>query len=183
VYATDILGWGSTGYGILSSSMQAGALLMSLVLVMRPQVQRTGRALILSVVAFGLLTVGFGVSREFALSVLLYGLIGAADQISVVMRQTIVQLATPDELRGRVTSVNQVFVQASGQVGAMWTGFFATVTSATFALATGGLGAALIAVGVAVFMPELWRHRFSAHPVAISRRDSDREKEEPVAVG
>jgi MFS family permease len=185
LYATDILHAGSAGFGILTSSMQVGALVTSLILVMRPQVHRTGRALILTVIGFGLTTVAFGVSREFALSVVLYGLIGAFDQISVVMRQTIVQLATPDELRGRVTSVNQVFVQASSQVGAMWIGFFATITSATFALVSGGLGAAVIAVGVATFMPELWRHTFSAKPIEISKRPDDHEAEEKdlVAAG
>lgn len=178
LYATDILDAGPRGYGILSSSMQVGALMTSLILVMRPQVQRTGRALILTVVGFGLTTVAFGVSREFALSVALYGMIGAFDQVSVVMRQTIVQLATPDELRGRVTSVNQVFIQASSQIGAMWTGTFATLTTATFALVSGGLGAAAVAVAVAVLMPELWRHRFMTEPVKLTEdRDEEQEKE------
>ena len=81
--------------------------------------------LVLMVVGFGLSTVAFGFSREFVLSVFLYGLIGAFDQVSVVMRQTIVQLGTPDELRGRVSAVNQVFVQASSQIGGMESGFAA----------------------------------------------------------
>jgi MFS family permease len=183
VYATDILDAGPSGYGILSSSMQAGALIMSLLLVMRPPVHRTGRALILTVVAFGLTTVGFGLSREFALSVLLYGAIGAFDQISVVMRQTIVQLGTPDELRGRVSSVHQVFVQASSQIGAMWTGTFATLTTATFALVSGGFGAAAIAVIVAMTMPELWRYRFTSEPLEASDKDDAKGEKDLVAAG
>jgi MFS family permease len=183
VYATDILDAGPSGYGILSSSMQVGALVMSLVLVMRPPVHRTGRALIVTVVAFGITTVGFGLSREFALSVLLYGWIGAFDQVSVVMRQTIVQLGTPDELRGRVSSVHQVFVQASSQIGAMWTGTFATLTTATFALVSGGLGAAAVAIVIAVAMPELWRYRFTSEPLDAAMPDEPLEKKELVKAG
>jgi hypothetical protein len=181
VYATDILDAGPSGYGILSSSMQAGALIMSLVLVMRTPIHRTGRALVLTVVAFGLTTVAFGLSREFALSVVLYGSIGAFDQVSVVMRQTIVQLGTPDELRGRVSSVHQVFVQASSQIGAMWTGTFATLTTATFALVSGGFGAALIAAIVAVTMPELWRYRFTSEPLRAAPNDEPRGEKDLVA--
>ena len=164
VYA-DILDAGAGGYGILRASMQVGAFAMSFLLVLRPPVQRTGRALILTVVLFGLLTMAFGVSREFWLSAVLYGLIGAADQISVVMRQTTIQMATPDELRGRVSSVNQVFVQASSQIGAMESGFVAALTSATFAVVSGGAGAVIVAGLVAWRLPQLYRYVVSRPPV------------------
>jgi MFS family permease len=158
VYASTILDAGATGFGLLSSSMQIGAFLMSFLLVMRPPVRRTGRTLVLTVIIYGALTVAFGFSREFILSLVLYGLIGAADQVSVVMRQTTIQLSTPDELRGRVSAVNQVFIQASGQIGAMESGFVAALTSATFAVVSGGAAAMAIAAGIGWRMPQLWRY-------------------------
>jgi sugar phosphate permease len=138
--------------------MQIGAFAVSFVLVMRPPVTRTGRALVWTVVAYGLLTIAFGLSRDLMLSLVLYGLIGAADQVSVVMRQTTIQMATPDELRGRVSSVHQVFVQASGQVGAMESGFVAALTTATFAVVSGGAGAIAVAALIGWRMPRLYNY-------------------------
>jgi MFS family permease len=191
IYAKDILQAGATGFGLLTSSMQIGAFGMSFLLVAFPPVRRTGRVLVLSVVAFGLLTIGFGLSRDLYLSLVLYGLIGAADQISVVMRQTTIQLATPDELRGRVSSVNQVFVQASGQVGAIEHSFVAALTTATFAVVSGGIGATLIAGLVGWRMPLLYRHEQGSMPQQVgpaasapgSRRDAPDREEEPVSAG
>src|SRR5690606_28751507 len=102
------------------------------------------------------------------------------DQISVVMRNVIIQLATPDELRGRVSSVNQVFVQASNQLGAMEAGFVAAVTSATFAVVFGGA----VAIGVAGFvgwrLKELFDYRTEAHAREVKEEKPD-AVEEPVA--
>jgi MFS family permease len=158
IYASDVLQVGPSGYGVLGSAMQIGAFGMAAIMVMRPPVENTGRVLIYSVVVYGLLTVGFGVSSFYVLSIILYGLIGAADQVSVVMRQTTIQMATPDELRGRVSSVNQVFVGASGQIGGMRAGFVAAAFGPVFALVSGGIGAALVAVLIAWKMPELYRY-------------------------
>ena len=96
-----------------------------------------------------------------------------------------VQLATPDELRGRVSAVNQVFVQASSQVGAMESGFAAAFAGATFAVVSGGVAAVAITAVVAVFMPELWHHRFTTRPIDISRRPEQGapDKEQLVAAG
>jgi MFS family permease len=163
IYANDILKAGATGFGLLTASMQVGAFVMSFLLVALPPVRRTGRALVYTVVAFGLLTIAFGLSRDLYLSLLLYGLIGAADQVSVVMRQTTIQLATPDELRGRVSSVHQVFVQASSQIGAMEHGF---VAAATFAVVSGGVGATMVALLVGWRMPLLYHHELSANLAA-----------------
>jgi len=162
IYATDILNAGPKGFGLLSSSMQVGAFAMSFVLVFRPPVRRTGRALVFTVIAYGLLTIAFGLSRDLIASLVLYGLIGAADQVSVVMRQTTIQMATPNELRGRVSSVHQVFVQASGQIGAMESGFVAALSSATFSVVSGGAGAALVACVIGWRMPRLYRYEVSA---------------------
>ncbi|HLF78105.1 MAG TPA: MFS transporter [Dehalococcoidia bacterium] len=162
IYATDILNGGPTAFGLLTSSLQVGAFLMSFVLVAIPPVRRTGRALVYTVIAFGLFTIVFGLSRNLYLSLFFYGLIGAADQISVVMRQTTIQMATPDELRGRVSSVHQVFVQASSQIGGMESAFVAALATATFSVVTGGLAAVAIAAAIGWRMPLLYRHEVSA---------------------
>jgi MFS family permease len=168
VYATDILHGGATAFGLLTASLQVGAFAMSFILVALPPVRRTGRALVYTVIVFGLGTIAFGLSRDLYVSLLLYGLIGAADQISVVMRQTTIQMATPDELRGRVSSVHQVFVQASSQIGAIESGFVAAVTTATFAVVSGGAGAMLVAVLIGWRLPLLFRHEVNAQHAAIS---------------
>jgi hypothetical protein len=159
VYADDILNVGSLGYGILYASLDAGAFLMSIIIVSRPPIVRAGRALICAVFVYGLFTVMFGVSREFVLSVAAYGLIGAADEISVIMRNMTIQLATPDELRGRVSAVNSVFIGASNQMGAMESGFLAALTSATTAVVTGGIVAMVVPVLVGWKMRELWDYK------------------------
>src|SRR3990170_7645396 len=138
---------------------------MSLVMVLRPPVANTGRVLVWSVVAFGAATVAFGLSREFALSVALYMAVGAADMVSMVMRNTTIQLATPDELRGRVSAVAQVFIGASNQLGAVESGFVAAATSATFAVVSGGVGAVTVAAAVGWRLRELYAYRIGGRPV------------------
>ena len=121
--------------------------------------RRSGRALLISVVAYGVATVAFGVSRSFPLSVAAYMAVGMADQVSVVLRSTIIQLSTPDELRGRVSSVNMIFIGASNQLGAAEAGFVAALTSATFAVVAGGLLCLVVVAVVARKLPELVRYR------------------------
>jgi len=164
IYAEEILKVGPRGYGLLTSSQAVGAFAMSVVLVALPPVQRTGRALLYAVAAFGVATIVFGLSRSFPLSLLAYGLTGAADQVSVVMRHTTIQLATPDELRGRVTSVSQVFIGASNQLGAVESGFVAALTSATVAVVSGGAGCLAVVGLIAAKMPELSRYTITAPP-------------------
>ena len=159
IYATQILQVGAKGYGILSASLEAGALLTSLTLVMLPPVHRAGRALLMTVVVYGLATIGFGLSRWFPLSVLLYMLVGCADQVSVVMRSTAIQLSTPDALRGRVSSVNFIFIGASNQLGAAESGFVAALTNPTFAVVSGGVGCLIVVAVVAAWLPALRRYR------------------------
>jgi len=170
VYAEDVLHVGSRGYGILAAALPAGALLMSLVMVAMPTVERTGRALLWAVAAFGVATIVFGLSRSFPLSLAAYFAAGMADQVSVVMRQTTIQLATPDYLRGRVTAVNQLFIGTSNQLGAVESGFVAAATNATFAVVSGGAGC-IAALGlVAARMPEL--RTYTIHGVLeAARRD------------
>ena len=170
IYATQILEVGAKGYGILSGSLEAGALLTSLTLVALPPIHRAGRALLIAVGVYGLATIGFGLSRWFPLSVLLYMLVGVADQVSVVMRSTAIQLSTPDPLRGRVSSVNFIFIGASNQLGAVESGFVAALTNPTFSVVSGGIGCLIVLAIVAVALPELRRYRIGTAPQVVRPR-------------
>jgi hypothetical protein len=157
-----ILGVGPEGYGLLSSALEAGAFAMSLLLVLRPPIERPGRALLIAVACFGFATIAFGLSRSFPLSLAAYAAVGMADQISVVMRSTMIQLATPDSLRGRVSSINLLFIGASNQLGAAESGFVAHFTSATFSVVSGGLACLFVVALVAWRIPELRSYRSGA---------------------
>jgi MFS family permease len=158
VYANDILHVGARGYGVLSSSLEAGALLTSLALVLLPAIRHAGRVLLIAVAVFGLATIGFGLSRWFPLSVAFYVLCGVADQVSVVMRSTAIQLSTPDALRGRVSAVNFIFIGASNQLGAAESGFVAALTDPVFAVVSGGIGTLIVVAIVAARMPKFRRY-------------------------
>jgi MFS family permease len=162
IYATEILGGGARGYGLLTSSLELGALLMAFVLMALPPIRRAGPALLIAVGVYGLATIGFGLSRWFPLSVATYMLVGMADQVSVVMRSTAIQLSTPDPLRGRVSSVNMIFIGASNQLGAAESGFVAALTSAPVSVVSGGLACLLVLAVVATTLPQLWRYRTDA---------------------
>jgi MFS family permease len=164
IYATEILHVGARGYGLLSSSLELGALISSLVLIFAPSIKHAGRALLIAVGVFGVATIVFGLSRSFPLSILAYMVAGAADQVSVVMRHTAIQLSTPDELRGRVSAVNFIFIGASNQLGAAESGFVAALTNATFAVVSGGVGCLVVLAIVAVKLPELRRYAVAARP-------------------
>ena len=159
VYANDILQVGSRGYGLLSASLEVGTLVAALVLLVRPPILQPGRALLIAVGFYGLATIGFGLSRSFPLSLAAFALAGAADQISMVTRSTILQLATPDALRGRVSSVNMIFIGASNQLGAAESGFLAALTNATFSVVAGGAACLAVLGVVTTRVPELRRYR------------------------
>jgi MFS family permease len=158
IYANDILHVGPQGYGLLTSSLELGALATSIVLTFRPPIRRAGRALVFAVGAYGVATIVFGLSRWFPLSVAAYVLVGIADQVSVVMRSTAIQLSTPDALRGRVSAVNMMFINASNQLGAAESGFVAALTSAPFAVVSGGIASLIVLVLVATRWPEVRRY-------------------------
>jgi MFS family permease len=166
IYATDILRVGARGYGLLASSLELGALLMSGILTLLPPIRRAGRALLVAVAVYGVATLLFGLSRSFPLSVLAYMVVGMADQVSVVMRSTAIQLSTPDALRGRVSSVNMMFIGASNQLGAAESGFVAALTTPTFSVVSGGLACLAVLAIVAVKLPRLRRYRTDAAPLA-----------------
>jgi MFS family permease len=158
VYAKDILRVGATGLGWLQAALPLGSLLMSVILVHRPPLQKAGRTLLWAVAGFGLATIGFGYSKVFWLSFLMLFLCGATDYISVVVRHTLVQLLTPDEMRGRVSAVNSLFIGTSNQMGEFESGFVASFTSPLFAVVSGGVGTILVVAVVAWLWPEIRKY-------------------------
>jgi MFS family permease len=159
VYAVDVLRADALGYGILSASLEAGTLVMALILIVLPTTTHTGRVLLISVAVFGLATVLFGASRSLPLSVAAYALVGMADQVSMVMRHNTIQLNTPDALRGRVTAVNSVFISASNELGALESGLVAAATNAVFAVVSGGLACLVVVALIAWRAPALRRYQ------------------------
>jgi len=159
VYAKEILAVGPTGYGALTSSLEVGALAMATFLMFRKPITHAGRALLIAVMVFGLATIVFGFSRSFPLSLAAYAVCGMADQVSVVMRATAVQLQTPDALRGRVSAVNMLFISASNQLGAAKSGFVAAATTPTFSVVSGGVGCLIVLAAVAYLVPALRHYR------------------------
>jgi MFS family permease len=159
VYAIDVLHADAVGYGMLSASLEAGTLLMAMILIVLPPPTNAGRILLGSVAAFGLATVLFGVSTSLPLSVAAYALVGMADQVSMIMRQNTIQLNAPDALRGRITAVESVFISASNELGALESGVVATLTNAVFAVVSGGVACLIVVALVAWRIPALRRYQ------------------------
>lgn len=156
VYAHDVFHAGPWGLGLLRTAPAVGALLMSIVLT-RWHIQHAGRVMFGGVVVFGITTTVFALSTSFALSLAMLALLGAADMVSIVVRQTLVQLRTPDEMRGRVSAVNSLFVGTSNQLGDFRAGVSASLFGTVPAVLIGGIGA-LVVAGVCVkLFPELFR--------------------------
>jgi MFS family permease len=159
VFAAEILRVGPEGLGVLRAAPAVGAVAMSLIMAHRPPLQRAGRTLLVSVALFGLSMIGFGLSREFLLSVVLLAMSGMADTVSVVVRSTLIQVMTPDRLLGRVAAVNAIFIGSSNEIGAFESGVAAKLLGTVPSVVLGGL-ATLLVVGVtAVKVPQLRRLR------------------------
>jgi MFS family permease len=155
VYATDILQVGPVGLGWLEAAPAAGAVCMALVLAHRPPMKRPGLAMLWAVAGFGAATIVFGVSRSFWLSLAMLFLTGALDNISVVVRSTLVQTLTPDEMLGRVSAVNQVFISSSNQLGGFESGLVARLLNPVASVVLGGIGTILVVTAVATSWPEV----------------------------
>ena len=157
IYARDILHTGPQGLGLLRAAPAVGALLMSLILLRWPIERKVGPWLMASVAVFGIATIVFGLSEHFGLSLLALAVTGAADNISVVMRMTLVQLETPDEIRGRVSAVNSIFIGASNQLGEFESGATAALLGPVGSVVMGGVDTLLIAAGWIRLFPSLAR--------------------------
>jgi MFS family permease len=158
VYAKDILRAGPSGLGLLQAGLPAGSLLCALVLAHRPALQKAGRTLLWAVALFGVATVGFGISRWFWISFVMLFVCGAMDNVSVVVRHTLVQLLTPDEKRGRVSAVNSLFIGTSNELGGFESGFVAYLLGPVFSVVSGGIGTILIVIAVAFIWPEIRKY-------------------------
>ena len=157
VYAREILHAGSFGLGVLRSSPGAGAVLMALVLARRPLRRKAGSTMLWCVFGFGVFTLVFGVSRSLWMASAALVMVGACDMVSVIVRHTLVQLGTPDEMRGRVSAVNGVFIGASNEVGQFESGLTAQWLGTVPAVIAGGLGTIAVVGLWAWFFPALRR--------------------------
>lgn len=155
IYAQDILQVGARGFGWLQAAPAAGAFCMAILLAHLPPMQRAGRTLLLAVAGFGVATIIFGLSTSFWLSLAMLFMTGALDNISMVVRQTVSQLLTPDEMRGRVSAVNSIFISASNELGGFESGIVAHWFGPIFSVVSGGIGTLIVVATTAVAAPEL----------------------------
>ena len=160
IFAQDILKVGAGGYGVLSAAPSVGALITSAALVpLVDRIDHRGRTMLWAVTGFGLATVAFGISRSFWITFACLAITGATDTVSMVIRNIIRQLNTPDAMRGRMTSVNMIFFMGGPQLGEMEAGAVANFWGAPFSVVSGGLGCLIATAWVAWKTPALRRYR------------------------
>jgi len=174
IYAKDILFVGPTGLGMLQAALPLGSVCCAFVVAHRRPLQKAGHAMLWAVTVFGLATIAFGLSHWFWFSVAMLFACGAADNVSVVVRHTLVQMLTPDEKRGRVSAVNNLFIGTSNELGEFESGGVAhlcgkylgctAATGAVIAAVSGGIGTILVVGAVAVLWPEIRKYgRLDSH--------------------
>lgn len=157
VFAAEILHVGPVGLGLLRAAPSLGAVLMSVIMLALPPVRRAGPLLYASFAVFGLATIAFGLSTSFMLSCLFLLIIGGADAVNVIIRQTILQTGTPPALMGRVSAVTAVFIGCSNELGAFESGAAARLLGTVGAVVFGGVATFGVMAGVAWRFPEIWR--------------------------
>ena len=164
IFARDILHVGPEGLGQMRAATAAGAAVVAAWLSFRPLQHNVGVKMLWAVAAYGGMTLAFALSRNFLLSLLFLALLGAADMVSVFIRSTLIQLNTPDDVRGRVSAISGLFVSASNELGEMRSGVAAALLGATGAVAFGGLGAIIVTLAWAFIFPEIRNARtFAPH--------------------
>jgi MFS family permease len=164
IFARDILRVGPQGLGILYAGQSGGAVLAGVGMSIAGRIRRQGAVLLISVALYGLATALYGASQWFVLSLILLAGIGAADTVSTVLRNTIRQLATPDHLRGRMTSVNMIFFMGGPQLGDLEAGVVAAAFGAPLSVISGGIATVLIVGLTAWFIPQVRRYRENVAP-------------------
>ncbi len=157
IFAEDILHSGPTGLGMLRAAPAFGALSISILLTVRPMKHDAGKRMLYCVALFGAATVAFGLSRNMALSLVSLFVVGAADMVSVIVRSSMLQLATPQEMRGRVSAVNALFIGASNEFGSFESGVTAQWWGAVPSVIVGGVGAIVVTGAWAAMFPSLRR--------------------------
>jgi MFS family permease len=155
LFATERLHVGSVGFGLLKAASSIGAVGMAILIAHLPPMQRAGRAMLLAVSGFGAATIVFGLSTSFWLSFVMLLLTGAFDNVSVVVRHTLVQLLTPDAMRGRVSAVNQVFIGASNELGGFESGMAAALMGLAASVVFGGIGTIVVVLAVTFVWPQV----------------------------
>jgi MFS family permease len=155
VYAKDILFVGPSGLGLLQAALPAGSLTCSLALAHLPPIRKAGRTLLWAVAIFGMATIVFGISKSFLLSMAMLYLCGVSDNVSVIIRHTLVQLLTPDEKRGRVSAVNSLFIGTSNELGGFESGVVANWFGPVPSVVAGGIGTILVVIGVGWVWPQI----------------------------
>lgn len=155
IYAEDILNVGATGFGWLRAAPAVGAFCMAILMIYLPPMKRAGRSLLLTVAGFGVATIIFGLSRSFWLSFAMLFLTGAFDNVSMIIRQTLQQLLTPDHMRGRVSAVSSVFVGASNELGGLESGLVAQGFGPVIAVVSGGIGTLIVVAVTALISPKI----------------------------
>jgi hypothetical protein len=156
IFARDILMVGEAGYGWLAAAQAVGAGFTALIMSQINVIRRQGMTLLGAVISFGVWTLVFGTSRAFWLTFLSLSMMGASDTVSMIIRNTIRQLRTPDQIRGRMTSVNQIFFMGGPQLGELEAGLVAQFFGAPIAVITGGIGCILATLWTARKWPQLW---------------------------
>lgn len=159
VFADRVLHVGPEGLGVLRAAPAAGAMLMSFYMAHQPPLRRAGRTMLLAVAVYAACIIGFGLSRSFAASVVLLAVSGMADNISVLVRQTMLQILTPPQLLGRVLAVNSIFVGSSNELGAFESGVTARLFGTVPAVVFGGVASLAVVATVAGTVPQLRRMR------------------------
>jgi MFS family permease len=177
IFAQDILHTGPRGLGLLRAAPAIGALVVSMWLTWRPMQRRAGAKMFFCVAVFGAATILFGVSKSLPLSLLALFFVGASDMVSVVIRSSILQLATPPEMRGRVSAVNSLFVGASNELGEFESGLTASWWGAVRAVVIGGIGSLTITGVWSFFFPNL-RRADQLTPESLLQADSEQAAQE-----
>ncbi|MBK9211221.1 MAG: MFS transporter [Anaerolineales bacterium] len=155
IYATDILHVGPQGMGVMRAAPSIGALLMAFAIAHLPPMKNAGKTLLWAVTGFGIATIIFGLSTSFLLSVAMLGLLGGLDNISVVIRGTLLLTHTPDEMRGRISGVNSIFIGISNELGSFESGFAAALLGPVIAVVGGGICTILVVLIAAKAWPEM----------------------------
>jgi MFS family permease len=158
VFAKDILEIGEVKYGCLLSAPAVGALVMSVALVYRRPMAKAGQTLLWAVAGFGVAIIVFGLSTSFWISLAALFLTGALDCISVVVRHTLVQLLTPDRMRGRVSAISGMFISASNELGGFESGLVAHLTTPVISVVSGGVGTLFVVAAAALSVPQLRKY-------------------------
>jgi MFS family permease len=167
IVARDILKVGEVGYGFLSAAQPVGSVLAALIISQIRSLRRQGPIFLWAVVVFGASTAAFGVAHVFILALLALVLMGAADAVSTIIRNTIRQLQTPDHIRGRMTAVNQIFFQGGPQLGEVEAGVVAQLFGVPFAIISGGIGCIVGTILIVLKWPQIRTYSNESTPAGV----------------